>query len=133
MHDAPQKAKYTSKTTQNELLHASAEVITEKITDEIRRARFFSIIGDETRDVSRVEQLSLCFRYVHPEDHTVKERFLGFTDCPQLDASALATQIIGEVMKLGLNIKECVAQCYDGASVMSGRLAGVQSQMRQKG
>lgn len=40
MHDTPQNAKYTSKTT-NELLHASAEVITEKITDEIRRARFF--------------------------------------------------------------------------------------------
>ena len=55
--------------------------------------------------MSRIEQLSLCFRHVHPEDHTVKERFLGFTDCPQLDASALAAQIIGEIHKLGLNIK----------------------------
>ena len=62
MCDSPQNAKYTSKITQNELLHASAKVITEKITDEIRRAQFFSIIADETRDVSRVEQLSLCFR-----------------------------------------------------------------------
>ena len=41
----------------------------------------------------------------------MKERFLGFTDCPQLDASALAKRIVNEVMKLGLNIKECVAQC----------------------
>ena len=132
MQDAPQNAKYISKTTQNELLHAAAQVITEKITDEIKRARFFSIIADETHDVSRIEQLSLCFRYVHPEDHTVKERFVGFTDCLQLDATALATQIIGEVMKLGLNIKECVAQCYDGASVMSGHLSGVQNQIQER-
>lgn len=132
MQDAPQNAKYVSKSTQNELLHAAAKVIIEGITDEIKRAHFFSLIADETRDVSRVEQLSLCFRYVHPEDHTVKERFLGFTDCSQLDAVALATQIIGEVVQLGLNIKDCVAQCYDGAAVMSGHLSGVQSRIRER-
>ena len=80
-----------SKSTQNELLHAAAKVIIEGITNEIKRARLFSIIADEARDVSRVEQLSLCFRYVHP-DHAVKERFLGFIDSSQLDAAALATQ-----------------------------------------
>ena len=132
MEAAPQNAKYTSKQTQNELLQAAAEVIVEQITSEIRRVGFYSIIADETRDVSRIEQLSLCFRYVHPEDHTIKERFLGFTDCPQLDAAALATQIIGEVHKLGLNIKDCLAQCYDGASVMSGHLSGVQTRIREE-
>lgn len=81
MQDAPHNAKYASKSTQNDLLHAAAKVIIEGVTDEIKKAQFFSIRADETHDVSRVEQLSLCFRYVHPEDHTIKERFLGFTDC----------------------------------------------------
>ena len=132
MQDAPRNAKYVSKATQNELLQAAADVIVEQITEEIRRAGFFSIIADETCDVSRVEQLSLCFRYVHPDDHCVRERFLGFTDCPELDATSLATQIMGEVLKLGLNIKECVAQCYDGAAVMTGHLSGVQKKIRKK-
>ena len=83
-------------------------------------------------NVSRVEQLSLCFRYVHSEDHCVRERFLGFTDCPELDATSLATQIIGEVLRLGLNIKECVAQCYDGAAVMSGHFSGVEKKYGRK-
>ena len=120
-----------SKSIQNDVLHSAARIIVEEITDEMK-VRFFSIIADETPDLSRIEQLSLCFRYIHPEDHTVKERFLGFIDCSRLDAASLATQIIGEVMQLGLYIKDCIAQCYDGASVMSGHLSGVQSRIREK-
>ena len=41
MQDAPQNAKYASKSTQNDLLHAAAQVIVEGITDEIKKARFF--------------------------------------------------------------------------------------------
>ena len=41
MQDSPQNAKYVSKFTQNDLLHAAAKVIIEGITDEIKRARFF--------------------------------------------------------------------------------------------
>ena len=40
-------------------------------------------------------------------------------------------QIIGEVFRLGLNIKECVTQCYDDTAVMSGHLSGVQKYGRK--
>ena len=58
------------------------------------------------------------------EDNCIKERFVGFTDVHELDASSLAGEIrlIGE---LGLESRKCISQCYDGASVMSGHLAGV--------
>ena len=42
------------------LLHAAAKVIIKGITDEIEGS-IFSIVADETIDVSRIEQLSLCF------------------------------------------------------------------------
>ena len=87
---------------------------------------FYSIIADESRDISRIEQLSLCLRYVHPDDYSIEERFLGFTNCPNLDASSLAEQIVSQLHSLGLNLTKYVAQCYDGASVMSGHLSGVQ-------
>ena len=35
-------------------------------------------------------------------------------------------------MQLGLNIKDCIAQCYDRASIMSGHLSGVQSRIRER-
>ena len=60
MESSPGNAKYTSKTTQNDLLKAVSAIMVEKIVDEIKRAGFYSIIADETRDISRIEQLSLC-------------------------------------------------------------------------
>ena len=71
--NGPQNAKYTSKSVQNELLEAVASVIIEHITNQIRKATCFSIIADETRDISRIEQLTLCIRYVCPDDHAVQE------------------------------------------------------------
>ena len=129
--NGPQNAKYTSKSVQNELLEAVASVIIEHITNQIRKATCFSIIADETRDISRIERLTLCIRYVCPDDHVVQEQFLGFVDCHELDAEALATQIIHKIERLGLNMNECIAQCYDGAAVIS-HLSGVQARIRER-
>ena len=130
--ETPRNAKYTSKTStiQNDLLKSASDVILEQIVAELNQSRHFSIIADESRDISRMEQLSLCLRYVHPQDHTVKERFVGFTDCHELDASSLAQKIMDGVERLGIDIKKCIAQCYDGASVMSGQSRGVQKKIR---
>ena len=57
-------AKYLSKTTQNELLQAASDVC-KQISEEVKVCGFFSVIADEAPDKSRVEQLSLCLRYVH--------------------------------------------------------------------
>ena len=73
MENSPGNAKYTSKATQNDLLMAASGTIVEQIVEETRRAEFYSIIADETRDISRIEQLSLCLCYVHPEDHSIEE------------------------------------------------------------
>ena len=76
---------------------------------DIKRRGFF-ITAEEARDKSRVEQLS-CLRYVHPESHCIVEHFVGFTACCKLDATSLATQVIGEVNKLGLDIN-CIVMVH---------------------
>ena len=126
----PNNAKYTSKVVQNDLLKAAADVVLKQITDEIKDAEGFAVIADEARDVSKKEQLSLCLRYVNKQLE-VNERFVGFSDLCDLDAKALAEKIVARLQVLGLDIKQCVAQCYDGASVMSGQVSGVQQRLRE--
>ena len=53
----------------------------------------------------------MCLRYVHPESHCIVEHFVGFTACCKLDATSLATQVIGEVNKLGLDIN-CIVMVH---------------------
>ena len=131
--NAPLNAKYTSKEIQNDLLDAAAKVVLNTICDEVRSAPYFALIADECKDIARTEQLSICIRFVSEYENVfvVKERFMGFVDVHQLDASSLANAILSLLNELHLDTMRCVSQCYDGASVMSGHLAGVQAIVKQ--
>ena len=88
-----------------------------------------SVIADESRNISKVEQLIVCVRYVFNEN--VKERFVDFVALSDLDSQSLSTAIAECLTKNKIPLKYCVAQCYDGASVMSGRMNGVQARFRE--
>ena len=125
----PNNAKYTSKVVQNDLLKAAADVVLKTITDEVKDSEGYAVIADEARDISKVEQLALCLRYVNKKLE-IKEHFVGFSELSDIDAKALAEKIAERLQVLGLDVQLCVAQCYDGASVMSGQVAGVQQRLR---
>ena len=60
----------------------------------------------------------------------VNEHLEGFYDLCDLDAKALAKKIVARLQVLCLDEKQCIAQCYDGASIMSGQVSGVQQTLR---
>ena len=90
---------------------------------EVKRAKYFAVLVDETKDNSKKEQLAILLRYF--DEGKVRERPIGCYHMKSLDAESLASFIHDTVAKLGLDWNYCVAQCYDGASVMSGPFSGV--------
>ena len=124
----PKNANYLSKLSQNELLEAASNVVQRKICSEVRDAPCFAIIADEARDISRTEQLSICIRYA--KEGYIHERFLQFIDTHEFDAQALSNEISTCLNEKNFDLTRCIAQCYDGASVMSGKHAGVQELFR---
>ena len=63
-------ASYISKTVQNELIEICGGIIEEHILKEVREAEFFTVMADETRDISNDEQLTLVLRYVYKGKYT---------------------------------------------------------------
>ena len=62
---APSFALYVSPQIQNEFITIIGnEIIDNKVMERIQAARFFTIMGDETTDIKRICQLSLCARYL---------------------------------------------------------------------
>ena len=59
----------------------------------------------------------------------VHERFISYTHCEELNAAALTTYIYQALEAINLSISNCVSQCYDGASVISGPFTGVRSRI----
>ncbi|KAF0747558.1 zinc finger MYM-type protein 1-like, partial [Aphis craccivora] len=126
----PNNTKYTSPQIQNEIFSIFNKMIRNNIIDEFQNCQYFSIIVDETKDITKVEQLSVILRYYL--DGIIYERFMGFKAAQLLIASSLF-QYIKEILSVNnVDILKCVAQTYDGASVMSGKNHGVQALFRQE-
>lgn len=101
------------------------------VTSEVSQSEAFSILVDETKDLSKKEQMSFVIRYYY--NGSVCESFLAFEAAQRLDAAALSQKIIQILQKHGLHYKNhLVGQAYDGASVMSGKHTGVQARIKSE-
>lgn len=70
-------ATYLSWKIQNEILSAS-KLILKKLVCDVNSAKGFSVLADETSDISNKEQLTICVRFVHLEQKKIREDFLRF-------------------------------------------------------
>ena len=86
-------------------------IILEEITEEIREAEYFTLLVDETKDLSKTEQLAFVIRYTFECD--VHEEFIGSRATEDLNAESLSGAIQDELKQIGINIKNLVAQGYD--------------------
>ena len=62
--------------------------ILRKIAINIQQAKFYSVMGDETADISNKEQLVLCIRWVDDELQ-VHEDFIGIHKIPNTTADEI--------------------------------------------
>ena len=114
---------------QNKIIKFLANKVLGLIKQELHEAKYFTSVADETKDVSKHEQLSFAFRYVY-KCKTV-ERFTGYCMATELNAGALTDYITNKMTELELKNEHLVSQCFDGASVMSGCNAGVQKLVKK--
>ncbi|CAD6336792.1 unnamed protein product [Miscanthus lutarioriparius] len=109
---------------QKDLAKACAEEVTAVSMDEIR-GRKFSVLIDESRDVSIKEQMAVILRFVNNKGQVV-ERFLGLQHVQSCTAIALKEALVDMLSSHNLSISMLHGQGYDGASNMRGEFNGVQ-------
>lgn len=121
---------YLSPEIQNELISYMGKSISSTIVHEVKVARYFTLLIDETTDTGHLEQVSFILRYVDSKCN-IQERFLGMTTTDRTDAETL-TNIVESLLKHhGLDIALLRGQGYDGAANMSGQYSGLQTRIRE--
>ena len=131
LQSAHRNALYTSKTIQNEVIDICGNVIRKNILEEIRVARFFSVMVDEATDAANDEQLTVSLRYVHPNTKNIEERFLAFSECVTgVSGKAIADRILQLLSNWQLLGSYLVGQTYDGAGAMAGKNNGAASRIQ---
>ncbi|XP_057543269.1 uncharacterized protein LOC130821498 [Amaranthus tricolor] len=88
---------------------------------------YFSILADESSDVSQKEQLALVLRFVNRENGLVVERFLGILHVGDTTALSLKNAIMSLLMEHLLSPSMIRGQGYDGASNMRGEINGLKT------
>ena len=122
--------QWTSPEIQNEILSIVAKFVLDHIISEVQAAGPYSVIADETSDISNMEQVSLYLRYV--KDGEIHESFIGFVEAESTTGLSLFKLIKDILMGHSLNLNDLVGQGYDGASNMSSERVGVAGLMLQE-
>ena len=121
---------YTSPEIQNEILEIMALKILRRIRSNIKHAKIYSVMADETADVSNTEQLVICIRWVD-DQLGVHEEFIGLHSIMGTDADQIVAVIKDVLLRLDLNVVDARGQCYDGAASMMGCRSGVATQLKR--
>ena len=109
---------------QNEILKLLTLRLLRKIAADIHSSGCFSLLADEATDVSNMQLLIICIRWV-TRDLTVEEDFIGLMPLEKANAANIAAVLNDVILRMGLSMEDAKAQCYDGCSTMTGVRNGV--------
>jgi len=126
------KTSYLSPQTQNEFIDLLGNHVRQSILDDVKDAKFYSIITDTSPDISQTDQMSQILRYVKVtnDDVQVLESFIDFLPVREFKTSENISEIIlAKLKKDGLDFNNCRGQGYDNAANMAGIHTGVQKRL----
>lgn len=109
-------------------------MIVDRIVERVNKSGIFTILADETADISGIEQFSLCVRYVDQidEKYAVREDFLKFVPVTDLRGASLATVLLQSLNDVGLDLKKMRGLGFDGAANMSGAFNGCAAKINEQ-
>jgi hypothetical protein len=125
LENAPKFCKYTSHDIQNEILSIYAMKVREHICAEIGDSKY-SILVDETCDVSKREQMAIVLRFVDKDGYS-QERFFHLVHVANIKSLTLKRELCSVLDKHGFDVQTLQGQGYDGVSNMKGELNGLQA------
>ena len=127
-------AKWTHSSTQNEMIEILSSHCLTKIVEEVKsedkKHYFYSVIVDETSDMSKLEQFSVSVSYLDSKG-AKQERYLKFIEVEKTDGAFLNEKLKAALLDLGLDPCRAVSIAADGASNMSGVYRGLAAQFRE--
>ena len=122
-------ATYTSKRIVAEFLQCLSSVIESEKLDNLKCSPFFSLMTDESTDISVLKQLVIVAKYILPSGK-IETSFLHIDDIADGTAETIEGAIVAFMETNGLDINKLRLFGSDGCAVMVGRVSGVASRLK---
>nr|CAI5822409.1 unnamed protein product [Callosobruchus analis] len=95
------------------------------------RNQFFSIIIDETTDISSKKCLAILVRFLDASKDKIKDTLLALVEVENCTAGGLTQAIVDLLEKFEINKNNVIGFAADNASVMMGQFGGVQAKLKE--
>ncbi|KAH9657516.1 TTF-type domain-containing protein [Citrus sinensis] len=119
LKNTPLNLQMTSPKIQKDIVSCVATETTNAIIREMDGA-LFSVLIDESRDISTKEQMAVVLRYVDKNGYVV-ERFAGIEHVSSTTAASLKESLDNMFSRFGLSLSMLRGQGYGGASNMQAK------------
>ena len=127
LHQSSSQATYISKASADEYLTCISDYLDDGLLSHLITAIDFSILADETTDVSDRVELVTFVRYADSDSNDVKEEFLGLVQIKGNKDAAQICEKISEVFRdKGIELSNMRFSGLDGTNNMSGEITGLQ-------
>ena len=95
----------------------------------LHKSPFYTIMADETTDITNKEQVTLVLRWMDDSNFEVHKEFIGLYEVESITSDSIVSVVKDTLIRLNLSLSKARGQCYDGASNMSGIRNGVATQL----
>ncbi|XP_016581680.1 uncharacterized protein LOC107879069 [Capsicum annuum] len=120
----------TSPTIQKDIVSACKIEIVKAILKKLN-GDYFSLLVDESFDVSRKEQMAIVLRYIDRMGF-VMERLIDIVHVQDTSALSLKRAIVNLLAQHSLSLSSVRGKCYYGASNMQGEINGLKILIKQE-
>ena len=127
IYDSSTRAMYVSMTSTDKFITCLSDFLEEDFINKLTATREFSLLADETTDITDRGELAIFICYVDSDCYQVKEEFLGVVEVVGSKGAKALCQIICEVLReKGIDINQLRFNGFDGTNTMSGEISGLQ-------
>ncbi len=88
--------------------------IARRLSQAIDTAACFMVMTDEYTDILNKEQFTICVRWVG-DDLVDHEDLIGLYQVDSINAECLTHAIKDILLRMNINLSNCLGQCYNGA------------------
>ncbi|KAF7219382.1 zinc finger protein 862-like [Nothobranchius furzeri] len=113
----------------SEMQQAIASTLVEDIDKAVERSPVFSLILDESTDISNTKRLIIYVRFI--DDNNVKTKLIRNSEIADGRADTIVEDVKQLLTEKKLDGKKLAAVCTDGAAVMTGCRQGVIKKLRE--
>ena len=114
-----------------EFVHSLNAVVEIDDIRSLRNARFYSLLVDESNDISTTKNLLIYFQYVNTKSCTLEVKFMKLLPLKKCDAAAISKEIVDYFHQHQISLEKLILFTSDGAAVMLGANNGVHVKLKE--